>query len=46
MKILGICGTNKRGNKKSDSEWFLKKALEAVEELGAYKFVLLLGYRP
>ena len=35
MRILGICGTNKRGSKKSASEWFLKKALEAAAELGA-----------
>lgn len=35
MKILGICGTHKRGDRRSSSEWLLKKALEATEEQGA-----------
>jgi multimeric flavodoxin WrbA len=35
MKILGICGTHKRKNKKSASEWFLGQALEAAREEGA-----------
>jgi multimeric flavodoxin WrbA len=35
MKILGICGTQKRGKNKSASEWFLKVALEAAKEKGA-----------
>jgi len=35
MKILGICGTHKRKGKKSASEWFLNKALEAAREEGA-----------
>jgi multimeric flavodoxin WrbA len=35
MKILGICGTHKRGKVKSSSEWFLKVALEAAQEKGA-----------
>lgn len=34
MKILGICGTHKRKTK-SASEWMLKQALAAAEELGA-----------
>ncbi len=35
MKILGICGTHKRGEVESSSEWFLKVALEAAQEKGA-----------
>lgn len=35
MKILGICGTHKRGKIKSASEWFLRVALEAAQEKGA-----------
>ena len=35
MKILGVCGTHKRGKTKSASEWFLKVALEAAQEKGA-----------
>jgi len=35
MKILGICGTQKRGKTKSASEWFLQVALEAAQERGA-----------
>ena len=34
MKILGICGTHKR-KAKSASEWMLKQALAAAEEMGA-----------
>jgi len=46
MKILGICGTNKRGNKKSASEWFLKKVLKTTEELGAEtELIRLINYR-
>jgi len=46
MKILGICGTNKRGNIKSASEWYLKRALEAAEELGAKtELIRLINYR-
>jgi len=35
MRILGICGTHKRGKTKSASEWFLKVALKAAQEKGA-----------
>lgn len=35
MKILGICGTQKRGKTKSASEWFLNVALKAAQEKGA-----------
>lgn len=35
MKILGICGTQKRGTSKSASEWFLGEALKAAREKGA-----------
>jgi multimeric flavodoxin WrbA len=42
MKILGICGTHKRGNKKSSSEWFLRQALGAAEEKGAETNVIRL----
>ncbi len=46
MKILGICGTNKRKNKKSASDYFLRKALEATEELGAKtELIRLINYR-
>jgi multimeric flavodoxin WrbA len=34
MKVLGICGTHKRKDK-SASEWMLKQALAAAEEMGA-----------
>jgi len=37
---------DKRGNTKAASEWFLKKALEAAEELGAKtKLIRLINYR-
>jgi len=35
MKVLGICGTQKRGKIKSASEWFLKVTLKAAQEKGA-----------
>ncbi|MBD3246033.1 MAG: hypothetical protein GF333_03385 [Candidatus Omnitrophica bacterium] len=34
MKVLGICGTNKK-EEKSASEWFLAEALRAAREAGA-----------
>jgi multimeric flavodoxin WrbA len=46
MKILGFCGTQKRGNTKSASEWFLKESLKAAEEMGAEtEIVRLINYR-
>ena len=42
MKILGICGTHKRGKQKSASDYFLRKALEAAEEKGAESEVIRL----
>ena len=45
MKILGICGTHKRGKKKSASEWFLGQALDAAGEKGAEtEVVRLINY--
>jgi multimeric flavodoxin WrbA len=46
MKILGICGTHKRNRKKSASEWFLNKALQAAREEGAEtESIRLINYR-
>ena len=42
MKILGICGTHKRGKQKSASDWFLRQALEAAGEKGAESEVIRL----
>jgi len=42
MKILGICGTHKRGKSKSASDWFLRQALGAAEEKGAETEVIRL----
>ena len=46
MKILGICGTHKRQDQESSSEWLLKEALKAAEKKGAEtKSIRLINYR-